>query len=190
MKIIPYDDRFLTRLTKINFEPCYKELICDYDISELVLSFRFDYDTYKSYIIISNSHIEYALETPKIAVSLGTNYDTAVVCAGNQQQIDLWFKILKESLEWYLLTFFCKDNIEIKMQDTCIYKGKLCFSHKFSDNDKFFFIAHPYLKENYPKIYKCTKETEYPNLEEMDFFEFKKRYIEFTKKHNLIYPQK
>jgi len=138
MKIIPYDNRFLTRLTKVNFEPCYKELICDYNVSELVLSVKFNYDTYKSFIVISNGYIKYGFETPKIATIMGRSYDAAIVCAGNQQQIDIWLKILKESLECYIPTYFCKDNIRIKIQDACIYKDKLCFCHKFSDNSKFY----------------------------------------------------
>lgn len=190
MEIIPYDNRFLTRLTKVNFEPCYKKLICDYNVSELVLSFKFDYDTYKSYIVISNCYIKYGFETPTIATVMSRSYDTAIVCAGNQQQIDLWLNILKESLECYLPTYFCRNDIRIKIQNACIYKDTLYFLHKFSNDNRFYFIAHPYLIVNHPDVYKEIKETEYADYNEMSFYEFKARYTEFMKKHNINYFQK
>ena len=165
-------------------------MICDYNVSELVLSFKYDYDTCKSFIVISNGYIKYGLETPRIATVMSRCYDTAIVCAGNQQQIDLWLNILKESLECYLHTYFCINDIKIKIQDACIYRDTLCFLHKFSDDNKFYFIAHPYLIENHPDIYKEIKETEYADCDEMSCYEFKARYTEFMKKHNVNYFHK
>lgn len=181
MKEIPYDRRFYKRITKMNSDFCYKELICDYNISELILSFKFDYENDKSFITISNGYIEYGFETPKITIPTGISHIIAIECAGYQQQIDTWIKILKESLEWYLPNYFYKYNVKLTIKDTCVYADKLFFTNNII-TDELVFVAHPYLKEKYPEIYKNIKETDYSNYKEINFSEYKKMYTDFTKK--------
>lgn len=138
--------------------------ICDakclpFDVQDIIktsnsleLSLRFDYDTYESWLVVSNKEQECLILTPQIPLSHLSSESSANMAANAQRIIDCWLISLKENINYFSHTFYKKEII-VTIKDECLYANLM----KWSNENNLFF--HPYLIEHHYNSYSKIKDT-------------------------------
>lgn len=110
-------------------------------------------------IILNNGEQKYAIEIPALCPVSGTGAAAVQRAVCNQKNIDLWVKLLAETITFTANLFYCK-SIVVNIQDANIYKNHMFSSGHFKFDKPYTYYVHPYmfkgcLEDEIKRIISC-----------------------------------
>ncbi|GFI68764.1 hypothetical protein IMSAG249_00582 [Lachnospiraceae bacterium] len=129
--------------------------------SSMLLYYTYDLlENIGDIIVSDNGEILLKLKAPQLPYCSGSGPTVAQRTASNQQQIDMWLKLLAENLEYKANSYRLK-QLDVQIRYSLTYKSRMYWvSGDINENCVY---IHPYVKKYYPDDYeeiKSLKEQE------------------------------